>query len=229
MHRYKVILKQKNIERPNAILGCRRIHISGSGHFVKTSKQQLRICLSFLFLLPFLFIIQMNLPLAFISLQHIQRDNTSPVIFIVMPHYILFFFLFIFNVWWYMMVLAVSELLRVHFHQSHKLLMGYDENNFYMAQEEKVISFVLENNRRYCYFCVFAYFKSSTKKSCCLFVHFFFQIQKVQFHGTFLFWNAFIILICQIMYYDVKSYPAVPGVLSYIRTINIRYLQSVLE
>ena len=227
MHRYKVILKQKNIERPNAILGQSQIHISSSGHFVKTSKQQLRICLSFLFLLPFLFIIQMNLPLAFISLQHIQRDNTSPVIFIVMPHYILFF-LFIFNVWWYMMVLAVSELLRVHFHQSHKLLMGYDENNFYMAQEKKVISFVLENNTLYCYFCVFAHFKSSTKKSCRLFVNFF-QIQKVQFHGTFLFWSAFIILICQIMYYDVKSSPAVPGVLSYIRTINIRYLQSVLE
>ena len=152
------------------------MHISGSGHFVKTSKQQLRICLSFLFLLPFLFIIQMNLPLAFISLQHIQRDNTSPVIFIVMPHYILFF-LFIFNVWWYMMVLAVSELLRVHFHQRHKLLMGYDENNFYMAQEKKVISFVLENNRLYCYFCVFAHFESSTKNSCCLFVNFFSNLE----------------------------------------------------
>ena len=137
MYGYKVPLKQKDTTRPCGILSWNNIHTSAPGHFVRNlSKQQLRICLSFLFLLPFLFIIQMNLPLAFISLQHIQRDNTSPVIFIVMPHYILFF-LFIFNVWWYMMVLTVSELLRVHFHQRHKLLMGYDEKNFYMAQEKK--------------------------------------------------------------------------------------------
>ena len=43
--------------------------------------------------------------------------------------------------------------------------------------EKKVISFVLENNRLYCYFCVFAYFKSSIKKSCCLVFHFFLNLE----------------------------------------------------
>ena len=97
MYGYKVPLKQKDTTRPCGILNWNNLHISAPGHFVRNVQVGTED-MSFIFIPSSVSLHHTNESSISIHISptHTERDNTSPVIFIVMPHYILlFFFLFL--------------------------------------------------------------------------------------------------------------------------------------